>query len=177
MFESPLSDAVERQAGLLGQRLADVAIDRAVASPLQRAQRTAGLALGDRASMLTLVPGLSEIAHGTWEGKLAGEIAERYPALFQAWRDAPQTVQMPEGESLDQVFARVWPAFVAATEGLGEQQTVLVVAHDAVNRLILCRVLGIDFSRLWRFRQAPAPLNLLEGPSAERLDEIGREHV
>src|SRR3546814_6147064 len=130
MFESPLSDAVERQAGLLGQRLADVAIDRAVASPLQRAQRTAELALGDRASMPTLVPGLSEIAHGTWEGKLAGEIAERYPALFQAWRDAPQTVQMPAGESLDQVFARVLLAFVAATAGLGGQQTVLVVALD-----------------------------------------------
>lgn len=171
-IDIPLSDAGERQAGLLGQRLADVVIDRAVASPLQRARRTAELALGDRTSMLTFAPGLSEIAHGTWEGKLAGEIAERYPTLFQAWRDAPQTVQMPEGESLEQVFARVWPAFVAAIEGLDQDQTVLVVAHDAVNRLILCRVLGIDFSRLWRFRQAPATLNLLEGPSAERLDVV-----
>jgi len=171
-IDIPLSDAGERQAGLLGQRLADVTIDRAVASPLQRARRTAELALGDRAGMLTLEPGLSEIAHGTWEGKLAGEIAEQYPELFQAWRDAPQTVQMPEGESLDQVFARVWPAFVRSTEGLTHDQTLLVVAHDAVNRLILCRLLGISFAQLWRFRQAPATLNLLEGPSADRLDIV-----
>lgn len=171
-IDIPLSDAGERQACLLGQRLADVSIDRAVASPLQRARRTAELALGDRAGMLSLVPGLSEIAHGTWEGKLAGEIAEQYPVQFQAWREAPQTVQMPEGESLKQVFTRVWPAFVTASEGLSTSQTLLVVAHDAVNRLILCHILGIDFSQLWRFRQAPATLNLLEGPSAERLDVV-----
>ncbi|PKM15738.1 MAG: histidine phosphatase family protein [Gammaproteobacteria bacterium HGW-Gammaproteobacteria-2] len=171
-IDIPLSDAGERQARLLGQRLSDVSIDRAVASPLQRARRTAELALGDRAGMLSLVPGLSEIAHGTWEGKLAGEIAEQYPVQFQAWREAPQTVQMPEGESLKQVFTRVWPAFVTASEGLSTSQTLLVVAHDAVNRLILCHILGIDFSQLWRFRQAPATLNLLEGPSAERLDVV-----
>jgi len=171
-IDIPLSDAGERQARLLGQRLADVGIDRAVASPLQRARRTAELALGDRAGMLSLEPGLSEIAHGTWEGKLAGEIAEQYPVQFQAWREAPQTVQMPEGESLEQVFTRVWPAFVTASEGLSTSQTLLVVAHDAVNRLILCHILGIDFSQLWRFRQAPATLNLLEGPSAERLDVV-----
>lgn len=171
-IDIPLSEAGERQAHLLGQRLSGVTIERAVASPLQRARRTAELALGERAGMLSLEPGLSEIAHGTWEGKLAGEIAEQYPEQFQAWRDAPQTVQMPEGESLDQVFARVWPAFVAATEGLGQEQTLLVVAHDAVNRLIVCHILGIDFAQLWRFRQAPATLNLLEGPSAERLDVV-----
>ncbi|PKM01613.1 MAG: histidine phosphatase family protein [Gammaproteobacteria bacterium HGW-Gammaproteobacteria-6] len=171
-IDIPLSDAGERQARLLGQRLADVGIDRAVASPLQRARRTAELALGDRAGMLSLEPGLSEIAHGTWEGKLAGEIAEQYPVQFQAWREAPQTVQMPEGESLEQVFTRVWPAFVRATEAMRQDQTLLIVAHDAVNRLILCHILGIDFAQLWRFRQAPATLNLLEGPSAERLDVV-----
>ena len=45
------------QAEALGRRLADVRIDRAVASPLQRARRTAELALGpERAGMLTLDP-------------------------------------------------------------------------------------------------------------------------
>ena len=171
-IDIPLSDLGEQQARALGQRLSDVVIDRAVASPLQRARRTAELALRERAGMLRLEPGLREIAHGTWEGKLAGEIAERYPQQVQAWRDAPHTVQMPEGESLDQVFARVWPAFVRATAGLAPAQTLLVVAHDAVNRLILCHVLGIAFAQLWRFRQAPATLNLLEGPSAEQLDVV-----
>ena len=76
------------------------------------------------------------------------------------------------GESLQMVFDRAWPAFARATEGLGDDDTLLVVAHDAVNRVLLCRLLGIPFAKLWTFRQAPTTLNLLEGPDVERLDIV-----
>lgn len=169
----PLSAVGEAQAHALGERLADVRIDRAIASPLSRARRTAELALGEaRASMLQLDEGLAEIAHGEWEGLLASEIHARDSELMQAWRDAPQTVQMPGGESLQQVSARAWPAFARACDGLGDDTTVLIVAHDAVNRALLCRVLGIPVANFWRFRQAPATLNLLEGADVDRLDVV-----
>lgn len=170
----PLSPVGEDQAAALARRLAPVHIDRAVASPLQRARCTAELALGpERAAMLTTDAGLVEIAHGSWEGLLASEIAARDPERLAAWRSAPDTVQMPDGgESLRQVFDRCWPAFVRACAGLDATDTVLVVAHDAVNRLILAQVLGIPFSRLWGFRQAPATLNLLEGPDADHLEVV-----
>ncbi|MCD9029442.1 histidine phosphatase family protein [Luteimonas sp. BDR2-5] len=169
----PLSPVGERQAALLGARLADVRIDRAVSSPLSRANRTARLALGPaRESLLTTDAGLAEIAHGTWEGLLAAEIGARDPERLAAWRDAPDSVQMPGGESLQQVFDRAWPAFTAAVDGLGPDDTALVVAHDAVNRVILCRLLGIPFSKLWTFRQAPTTLNLLEGLTADRLEVV-----
>ncbi|MCR6662084.1 MAG: histidine phosphatase family protein [Luteimonas sp.] len=169
----PLSPVGEKQARLLGERLRDVRIDRAVSSPLGRAYRTAQLALGDmRAPMLTTEKGLMEIAHGTWEGLLASEIRERDPELLREWRESPDTVQMPGGESIHQVFVRAWQAFAWACEGLGPQDTLLVVAHDAVNRVILCHVLGIPFSRLWTFRQAPTTLNLLEGDDIDHLDVV-----
>ncbi len=41
-----------------------------------------------------------------------------------------------------------------------------------MNRVILCRVLGIPLSKVWGFRQAPTTLNLLEGPSVERLEVV-----
>ncbi len=168
-----LSPVGESQARALGERLREVRIDRAVASPLSRAKRTAELALGEqRASMLTTDPGLMEIAHGTWEGLLASEIRERDGERLQAWRDAPHEVLMPEGESLQRVFDRAWPALARAGEGLGNDDTLLVVAHDAVNRVILCHVLGIPLARLWTFRQAPTTLNLLEGPDAQRLEVV-----
>lgn len=169
----PLSPVGEKQARLLGDRLRDVRIDRAISSPLGRAYRTAQLALGDlRAPMLTTEKGLMEIAHGTWEGLLASEIHERDPDLLRDWRESPDTVQMPGGESIHQVFVRAWQAFAWACEGLGPQDTLLVVAHDAVNRVILCHVLGVPFSRLWTFRQAPTTLNLLEGDDIDRLDVV-----
>jgi len=150
-----------------------VHIDRAVASPLKRALRTAELALGDdRLARLTTDAGLMEIAHGTWEGLLAAEIRERDPDRLHAWRHAPHEVLMPEGESLQHVFDRAWPALARAATGLGEQDTLLVVAHDAVNRVLLCHVLGIPLAKLWTFRQAPTTLNLLEGPDVDHLDVV-----
>jgi broad specificity phosphatase PhoE len=142
-----------------------VRIDRAVASPLSRAKRTAELALGAaRESLLKLDSGFAEIAHGTWEGLLASEIGAMDGERLRAWREAPETVQMPQGESLQQVLDRAWPALERATIDLGADDTLLVVAHDAVNRVLLCRILGLPLSRLWTFRQAPTTINLLEGP-------------
>ena len=168
-----LSPVGEAQARALGGRLRDVHIDRAVASPLARAARTAELALGaERAAVLRTDDGLKEIAHGTWEGLLSGEIRERDPERAVAWRDAPHEVTMPGGESLQHVLDRAWPALARACEGLGDHDTLLVVAHDAVNRVLLCRVLGLPLAHLWRFRQAPTTVNLLEGPSVDRLDVV-----
>jgi phosphoserine phosphatase len=171
----PLSAVGEAQARALGARLADVRIDRAVASPLVRAKATAEFALGDaRKSMLATDPGLMEIGHGDWEGLLASEIRERDGERLRAWRDVPDTVLMPGsgGESLQIVFDRAWPAFARAAEGLGEDETLLLVAHDAVNRVLLCRLLGIPFAKLWTFRQAPTTLNLLQGSSADTLEIV-----
>jgi len=170
-----LSEVGIAQATALGERLREIRIDRAVASPLARARHTAELALGvTRAAQLGFDDGLKEIAHGDWEGMLASEIRERDGERLQAWRDAPDTVQMPgaEGESLQQVLDRAWPAFARACAGLGDEDTLLVVAHDAVNRVLLCRVLGIPLSKLWGFRQAPTTLNLLEGAHVDQLEVV-----
>ena len=172
-IDIPLSPVGEGQANALGQRLKDVRIDRAVASPLSRAQLTARLALGDaRADMLQTAADLQEIAHGEWEGLLASEIQQKDPARLLAWREEPENVLMPGGESLRQVLDRSWRGLARATEGLGEDDTLLVVAHDAVNRVLLCRILGLPIARLWTFRQAPTTLNLLEGPSVEQLEVV-----
>ena len=172
-IDIPLSPVGEGQATALGQRLKDVRIDRAVASPLSRAQLTAQLALGDaRADMLQTDADLQEIAHGEWEGLLASEIQDKDPARLLAWREEPDTVLMPGGESLRQVLDRSWRGLARASEGLGEDDTLLIVAHDAVNRVLLCRILGLPIAKLWTFRQAPTTLNLLEGPDVDRLEVV-----
>jgi probable phosphoglycerate mutase len=170
----PLSATGEGQASALGQRLADVAVHRAVASPLSRARKTAELILGARSAMLTFDPGLKEISHGQWEGKLVTEIERSHPELFAQYKrgPAPTTPAGPDAESFKDVFDRAWPAFERATQGLGEHDTLLLVAHDAVNRAILCHVLGLPIERVWSFRQAPATLNVLAGPSLSALQVV-----
>ncbi len=172
-IDIPLSPVGESQAAALGQRLQNLHIARAVASPLSRALRTAQLALGEtRAPMLSTDPDLREIAHGEWEGLLASEINDKDPARLRAWREEPETVLMPGGESLRQVLDRSWQGLIRASEGLGDSDTLLLVAHDAVNRVLLCRILGLPISKLWTFRQAPTTLNLLEGPDVDHLEVV-----
>ena len=174
-IDIPLSPTGERQAALLGERLRDERITRAVASPLTRARRTAEVALGvARAGALVLDPDLKEIAHGHWEGKLASEIRAEDGERLAAWRDAADSVLMPGdgGESLPVLLERAWRGFARACAGLNDDDTLLLVAHDAVNRVILCRILGIPLAKVWGFRQAPTTLNLLEGPSVERLEVV-----
>jgi probable phosphoglycerate mutase len=63
---------------------------------------------------------------------------------------------------------------------LGDNDTALIAAHDAVNRVLLCRVLGLSLDRVWSFRQAPASLNVLSGSSIAELQVVrlnDSEHV
>jgi probable phosphoglycerate mutase len=168
----PLSEAGRGQARQLGARLAGLPIARAVASPLLRARQTAELALGERAGQLTFDPRLMEISHGEWEGRTAEEVRRDYPEIQRAWRETPERVTLPGGESFAQVDARAWPALLDACAGLGAEEVVLVVTHDAVSRALLCRALGLPLARVWSFRQAPTCLNLLEGPEPDRLQVV-----
>jgi len=168
----PLADRGRAQARAMGARLRDLPLVRAVASPLLRARETAELALGDRAGLLTLDPRLMEISHGQWEGRLSSEIQAAFPDVHKAWRETPHEVTLPGGESLRMVEARAWDAFREACAGLGPEDGVLLVAHDAVTRVLLCKVLGLGLDRVWSFRQGPACLNLLEGTEPGRLQIV-----
>jgi probable phosphoglycerate mutase len=171
-FDIPLSGTGRGQAQALGRRLEAQPILRAVASPLLRARETAALALGARAALLTVDPRLVELSHGQWEGRLAAEIQAEAPDLRRAWRETPHLVRPPGGESFRDVEARAWPAFREACEGLGPEEAVFILTHDGVNRALLARIMGLDLSRVWAFRQAAACVNLLEGKDLEHLQVV-----
>nr|HEX4315646.1 histidine phosphatase family protein [Kofleriaceae bacterium] len=182
----PLSPDGEAQVARLGARLASVHVDIAIASPLARARSTAEAILaapGRRsAPPLELDAGLVEISHGQWEGKLATEAERSHAEMFGVWRSSPSR-DVPAGpgaETLGDVEDRAWAVLVKLAARLGPEQTALVAAHDAVNRVILCRALGLPLARVWKFRQAPATLNVLVGPTLDSLAVLrmnDAEHV
>jgi probable phosphoglycerate mutase len=170
----PLSTDGEAQVRRLGARLRDVPITRAFASPLVRAKATAEAILDGRTLHLELDAGLLEISHGDWEGKLASEVERSHAEMFGVWRSAPgrATLAGPNAETLGDVEARAWPVLEKLCAGLGPLDTGMIVAHDAVLRVLLCRVLGLPLERVWKFRQAPAALNVLSGPSLAELQVV-----
>lgn len=178
----PLSPEGERQVRALGVRLAHVPIVRAIASPLSRAKSTAEAILAGRELVLALDEGLVEISHGAWEGQLSSDVEAAHAEMLGTWRSRPDR-DVPAGpgaETLGLVEQRAWPVLERIVADLGPEDTALVVAHDAVNRVLLCRILGLPLTRVWAFRQAPATLNVLSGPSLDHLQLVrlnDSEHV
>lgn len=171
-FDIPLSDQGREQALALASRLAAQPLARAVASPLLRARQTAEVALGHRGGLLALDADLREISHGQWEGRTLAEIRAKDPETLTAWRERPEQTRLPGGETLQEVQERAWAALARATEGLKGEDTLLLVTHDGINRVLLCRILGLPLARVWAFRQAPTTLNLLEGEGLESLQLV-----
>ena len=104
---------------------------------------------------------LTEINHGAWEGELACDIEARYPEEFKQWHTQPHLVQMPGGENLEDVRRRARAAFDEFAQKY-DGKTLLVSAHDAVNKAIICDVLGLDMSHFWNIKQDTACINVLE---------------
>jgi broad specificity phosphatase PhoE len=155
-----------------GQKAADflkeIAIDFAVSSPMLRPKETAEIILQYHPEVtLALQPQLAEICHGLWEGKLETEIEAEFPGLLQQWKEAPATVQMPEGENLQQVWDRAiasWNNLVQSYAQSSQPRTGIVVAHDAINKVILCYLLGLKPDNFWNIKQGNGAVSVIDYP-------------
>jgi broad specificity phosphatase PhoE len=157
-----LSDWGRVLAGKLRDRLRPLKIDAAYASDMKRTMETAQIIVGPHGLAPTGVPGLREIDHGQWEGMVHHEVEKKFADQFAAWSADPFTTAPPGGETGLNVLARALPALRTIVED-HPGQTVLVVAHKATNRILLCSLLGID-PREYRDRLAQdlACLNILD---------------
>ena len=162
-IDIPLNENGRRQAAAARDFLKDIPIDRAWSSTLSRPTETAQIILEAHPDVpLTQIDGLVEIGHGVWEGKLESEIREDWSELLDTWKRAPETVQMPEGETIQDVWARSVRSWGEIAGELKPEETVLVVAHDAVNKTILCDLLGLTPANIWAVKQGNGGVTVVD---------------
>jgi len=164
-IDIPLNDQGRRQADAARGCLKGVPLQQAWSSRLSRPRETAEAILQDHAGVeLGLTDGLLEIGHGLWEGRLEREIAAEWPDLLADWKRAPETVTMPEGETIQQVAGRALACWRGVVRSLGGGETALVVAHDAVNKTILCDLLGLTPAHIWAIKQGNGGVSVVDYP-------------
>ncbi len=165
-IDVPLNDNGRAQAGKTAELLKEVTIDFAVSSSMLRPKETAEIILKYHPSIhLELQDGLREISHGLWEGKLEVEIEQTCPGELHRWREDPASVQMPQGENLQQVWQRSVKAWESILTSVAQPpQTGLVVAHDATNKVLLCHILGLELEHFWNFRQGNGAVTAIDYP-------------
>ncbi len=162
----PLNENGRTQATKAAEFLKEVSLDFAISSPLQRPKETAEIILKYHPNLsLEFRSELVEICHGLWEGKLEEEINQDFPGLLKQWKIAPETVQMPEGENIDQVSVRAvtcWEDIVNKYVSSSQLVTVLIVAHDAINKVILCHILGLTPAKIWSIKQGNGAVTVID---------------
>jgi probable phosphoglycerate mutase len=169
----PLSDAgvalAERLGRTLAAELAELPHDalRFVSSPALRCRMTLEQTmrgLGRDSFSMEVSDGLIEIDYGAWDGLTAEECRQRDPALRAAWEADPYTTRCPEGESGEDVARRALAALTPIEAWLAADRArcAVAVAHNHVNRLRLCALLGWPM-REYRMRlsQDPGSYNLI----------------
>lgn len=164
-IDVPLNNNGHAQARRASEFLAQVKIDKAFSSPMLRPKDTALEILSKHPHIqIELFDELKEISHGLWEGKFEHEIEAEFAGQLALWQSQPQTVQMPEGENLQEVWDRVAIVWQKIVESVPAGETALVVAHDAVNKAILCLLFGFTPEQFWIFKQGNGGVSVIDYP-------------
>ena len=158
----PLNETGLQQAIITGERIKKnwnpVAI---YSSPLKRAIQTAQQIAQPSRLEIKHSEGLIDINYGKWQGLTPQEARVQWPELVANWYDHPESVQIPDGESLKQVRDRAMAVLMEICQFHANEQIVLV-SHTVVNRLILLGVLGLGNESFWHLCQDPCAINLIE---------------
>jgi alpha-ribazole phosphatase/probable phosphoglycerate mutase len=149
---------IEALADFLAQR---TTLHMVYSSPLSRAQNSAGIIAQRYHIQPVVLPELREINFGAWEGMTFEEIREKYPDEFAVWANDPLLQGPVNGETIPQLRDRVAQALDRILAN-NRDQNIAVVAHGAVNRVMLAQVLGLPLNNIFRIEQDFAALNIIE---------------
>jgi broad specificity phosphatase PhoE len=146
----PLVEHGEQNARRLGERLRAIDFERVLVSPLQRARRTAELALPGTAAHVD--ERLLEMSFGRYEGRTVEEIRAEQPG-WTYLRDG-----CPGGEGPEDIGRRA-DAVLADVERL--RGNVALFAHSVILRVITARYLGLPPEAGRSFMLSPGALCIL----------------
>ncbi len=157
LTEKGVAQAVALGARIRGQ-WRPVAI---YAGPLRRCVATGEAIAAATGAPCTIIENLNDIDYGAWQSQTFEEVRERWPALFELWQVAPHLIRFPQGDSLQDLFARTAEALRLVMDH-HDDETIVMVGHDSVNRAILLQLLNQSPSAYWKLAQDPCALNELE---------------
>ncbi len=158
----PLDETGLAQAEATGHRVAGEWHPAAVySSPLSRAVKTAEAVA--RHFELSVRPhfGLIDIDYGEWQGLSPEDVRQRWPEELTAWYTKPHLARIPGGETLEELRARAMQT-VNGLVRIHPGDTIVLVGHTVINRVILLGVLGVGNARFWRLRQDTCAINVIE---------------
>ena len=128
-LDPPLDEVGRAEAADLGIVLGSLRLSRIVASPLLRAMQTAEIVAAEAAVPVVVDKRLIDRDYGPWAGERQASVIAEWGSLDAA----------PGVEPAGSVAQRVCDVLDAQVADLAAGPVVLV-AHDAINRALLCQL-------------------------------------
>ena len=175
-----LDDRGRDQAAALAARLAGVALDAIVSSPLQRCRETADAIAAARDGhpvAVTEDARFAEVAYGDWTGKPIKRLTKE--PLWRVVQAHPSAVRFPgqDGESLPGVQERAVAAIRDWNTRLGPKAAYLVCSHGDVIKSILADSLGMHLDMFQRIQVDPCSVSVIRytplRPFVIRMNDTG----
>lgn len=155
-----LTDKGYRQAKFVAGQLKDLKIDAVYSSPLKRAKITAEIASNGKEVIID--ERLIELDFGLWEGKTKETFIPENPELWNNWMADPANNKAGEtGESASELVKRLddfYREILAKHAG----ETIMVVAHNGVNRFLMAHKLGMPLKNYRQLVQENSAITLIE---------------
>lgn len=155
-----LTEGGQTEIRALKESLYEVNFSCAFVSPLTRTCQTLSILLGSADIPVIIDPGLIEISLGKWDGMTKEEILSAWPEKWAQRGEDIINTRPPDGESFWDLAQRVWPVFDRIKELA--QGFTLVVAHQAVNRVILAREMNRPLEELMTIPQPTGTVTILD---------------
>ena len=129
-------------------------------SPRRRCLDAARILAAEQNVPLETLEALREIDFGDFEGRTYESIAAEFPEIYRQWMECPTKVRFPGGESFDAMWIRVTNA-VKTLRGRHAGQSIAIVTHGGVTRIVLAGALGIAPENIFRIAQRYGAMNLI----------------
>jgi alpha-ribazole phosphatase/probable phosphoglycerate mutase len=131
------------QARLLALSLKDYPFDTIHSSPLKRALQTAEIINEYHQKKIHTHDDLMEMNTGDLDGLSYEELAARDKDLLKKMITDPASVEMPNGESINQLLERAWRAMETIID---KRENALVASHNFIIAAIICRIKNINLN-------------------------------
>jgi len=155
-----LSKKGTAQALAVSESLKDEPLTAIYCSEYTRAMQTAKTIVKNHNLQINYLSGLNETDFGKWEGLTFNEVTKDWPNFIDNWLAGKDGLP-PEGEPVS-VFKNRVESTLGKIVTQNPEGNVLIVAHAGPIKLIICHLLDLGFSEMWRMQKDSASISKID---------------
>lgn len=160
----------QNQAQAVAAALDGVPLGEVISSPMLRAVQTAEILAGRYKIDIARDPRLADFRVGKWEGMSYAEVSAS--AEYQRFLADPLSERIPGGEDLKQIRDRAIGAVEQALNDAPAGESVAIITHAGIVRVILTHYLGSNPANYHRLRVSPGSVSILSFADDRELPRV-----